>query len=302
MKQVLQNAPLRDRVSEAKRRSSTRQTIGLLLWVATVLVIYGTLPLVFELHLFLVFVWTVGSGLAFLMLSRADHREVQAVYDESLSQINVAHSDLVTQMATYSEAKDAFTGEHIQRVRKMAYQLAVGLGKNEEEAAAIGNAAIAHDLGKIGIPDDILGKPAKLTKDEFDLMKKHTIIGEKALGDSPLFELERKTARHHHEWWNGEGYPDAISGREIPLVARITAVADVFDALVTKRPYKDPWPLDRAVDYLRERSGTQFDPDVVEVFLDQYTRGRISLPANVSTESEPEVADTEPVGAIATSV
>ncbi|MCH8815178.1 MAG: HD domain-containing protein, partial [Chloroflexi bacterium] len=195
------------------------------------------------------------------------------------------------------EARDAFTVEHLRSVRKIAHRLAIGLGESEETAELIGKAAVAHDVGKIGIPDNVLGKPSELTRDEFNLVKTHTIIGEQILGDSPLFELERKAARHHHEWWNGEGYPDGISGEEIPLVARITAVADVFDALISKRPYKEPWPLDRAVDYLRERSGKHFDPAVVEVFLRQYLKGSIPIPPSVSATSEHAIPDRESVDA-----
>ena len=290
MERVDNDASFRGRVSDADHRALGRQILCVLLWVATVLVIYGALPLVFELRLFVVLGWVVASGIAYVLLGRANQSEVKAAYDERLSQISVAHAETVMKMAAYSEARDAFTEEHIQRVQKIAYQLAVGLGECEESALAIGMAAMIHDLGNIGIPEAVLGMPRRLTEDEFNLVKTHVIIGENVIGDSPPFELEREATRHHHEWWDGEGYPDGIAGEEIPLVARITAVADVFDALITKRPHRDAWPLDRAVDCLKERSGTQFDPHVVEVFLDEYLRGRIALPPSVAATGEHEAA------------
>jgi len=98
-------------------------------------------------------------------------------------------------------------------------------------------------------------------------MKEHTLIGHRVLGDSPLFDLERQCARHHHERWDGTGYPDKLAGPAIPLVARITSVADVFDALMSKRPYKEPWLREKALQYLRDNAGSHFDPEVVEAFL-----------------------------------
>ncbi len=176
----------------------------------------------------------------------------------------------------YSEAKDALTGEHLHRVRETATLVARELGSDIEEARAIGKAAVAHDLGKIGIPDAILGKPGKLTTEEFDIIKTHTEIGERVLGMSPLFELERQAARYHHERWDGSGYPDGLTGTNIPLVARIASVADVFDALVTRRPYKEPWSKGVAATYLKENAGTHFDPDVVQAFLRLLQRGEIN--------------------------
>lgn len=283
-----------ERVAAIRRQAMRREAAGILLWAATVVVVYGTLPLPFWLHLFLTFVWLIVSGLVFIAFSRRNQRDMQSVYRESLDQVSSAHSDILMQMATYSEARDAFTGEHLQRVRKIAIALATNLGLPPDEAESIGRAAVAHDLGKIGVPDAILGKPAKLTEDEYSLMKTHTIIGEHVLGDSPLFELERQSARHHHEWWNGEGYPDGLSGEDIPLVARITAVADVFDALITRRPYKDPWPLERAFLYLKERSGTQFDPKIIDAFIHLFEAGTLPLPPAVRINADNPPPHREP--------
>ncbi len=263
-------------LSAVRRRVVRRETLGLLLWMGALVVVYGTLPLPFALHLFLTFLWLAGSGLAFIRMSRANLRDTEEVFQESLHHVLSAHEDIVTRMAIYSEAKDALTGEHLFRVRETATLLAQELGLDMEEARAIGRAAVAHDLGKIGIPDAILGKPGKLTAEEFETIKTHTEIGERVLGRSPLFALERQAARHHHERWDGNGYPDGLTGTNIPLVARITSVADVFDALVTKRPYKEPWSEGATATYLKENAGTQFDPDVVAAFLRLLERGAVS--------------------------
>ncbi len=272
----LSNGKAGGTLSVVRRRVVRREALGLALWVGAVLVVYGTLPLPFTLHLFLMFTWLAGSGLTFIWMSRANLRDTEDVFQESLGAVLRAHEDIITRMAMYSEAKDALTGEHLHRVRETATVVARELGLEIEEARAIGKAAVAHDLGKIGIPDAILGKPGKLTAEEFDVIKTHTEIGERVLGQSPLFELERQAARYHHERWDGSGYPDGLTGTNIPLVARITSVADVFDALVTRRPYKEPWSEGVAATYLKENAGTHFDPDVVEAFLRLLERGEIN--------------------------
>ncbi len=263
-------------LSAVRRRVVRREALGLFLWVGAVVVVYGTLPLPFTLHLLLMFLWLAGSGLAFIRMSRANLRDTEEVFQESLHRVLNAHEDIVTRMAMYSEARDALTGEHLFRVRETATLVARELGLDMEEARAIGRAAVAHDLGKIGIPDAILGKPGKLTAEEFETIKTHTEIGERVLGRSPLFALERQAARHHHERWDGSGYPDGLTSTNIPLVARITSVADVFDALVTKRPYKESWSQEAAATYLKENAGTQFDPDVVAAFLRLLERGAVN--------------------------
>lgn len=237
------NEQARSKVHIARRYVKRRELIGLLLWVGAVVVVYGTLTLPFNVHLLVMFLWLVGSGVTFVGLTRRNLRDTETVFEDSLERledslcrISDAHEQLVTQMATYSEARDAFTGEHLVRVKEYATNIARALGLPPDQCEAIGKAAIAHDLGKIGIPDRVLGKPGKLTDVEFDVMKEHTLIGQRVLGDSPLFDLERQCARHHHERWDGTGYPDGLAGEAIPLVARITSVADVFDALMSKRP------------------------------------------------------------------
>jgi putative two-component system response regulator len=186
-----------------------------------------------------------------------------------------AQEDLLIRLAISAEARDALTGEHLHRVRENATLIAFEMGMPIEDARAVGKASVVHDLGKVGVPDQVLGKTGKLTREEYEQIKQHTVIGEKMLGQSPLFEPERQAARHHHEWWDGTGYPDGLTGSNIPLVARITAVADVFDALVTRRPYKEPWSLDEAITYLQQKAGVQFDPAIVATFVRLVHQGKV---------------------------
>jgi putative two-component system response regulator len=129
-------------------------------------------------------------------------------------------------------------------------------------------AAPLHDLGKIAIPDSILLKPGRLSDEEFEVVKTHSLLGARVLagGDTELLEVAERIVRHHHERWDGGGYPDALEGEDIPAVARITAVADVFDVLVHERPYKDSWGVEAAAEEIRKGAGTQFDPEVVAAF------------------------------------
>jgi len=131
-------------------------------------------------------------------------------------------------------------------------------------------AAPLHDIGKIAIPDSILLKPGKLSDEEFEVVKTHALLGARVLAgaDSELLEVAERIVRHHHERWDGGGYPDGLAGEAIPAVARIAAVADVFDVLVHERPYRDSWSVDEAAAEIRKGAGTQFDPDVVQAFED----------------------------------
>jgi putative two-component system response regulator len=128
-----------------------------------------------------------------------------------------------------------------------------------------------HDIGKIGIPDSILQKPGKLTQEEWAIMREHPVIGARIIGVHTvgLLHMAHDIALTHHERWDGSGYPRGLQGEEIPVVGRIVAVADVFDALTTQRPYKKAWPLNEAIAYIREQRGKHFDPRLVEVFLEQ---------------------------------
>jgi len=150
-----------------------------------------------------------------------------------------------------------------------AVLMARALGWDEEQCELLLHASPMHDVGKIGIPDRILLKPGKLDPDEWEVMKSHTTIGEHILdGDnSPLLKLARQIAISHHEKWDGSGYPHGLKGEEIPLSGRIVALADVFDALTSERPYKKAWSIEAALEYMQNSSGTHFDPTLVEHFI-----------------------------------
>ncbi|MEN4045682.1 HD domain-containing phosphohydrolase [Sulfurimonas sp. NWX367] len=168
-----------------------------------------------------------------------------------------------------AEYKDPETASHISRVSHYSKLLAKAAGLSEEEQKIIYYAAPLHDIGKIGINDAILLKPEKLTKDEFEKMKEHSIIGAKILqGKENIFlKAGAVIAQSHHEKYNGKGYPKGLSGKEIPLYARIVAVADVFDALTSNRPYKKAWDFDKALQLLITEKGEHFDPQIVEYFI-----------------------------------
>ncbi|MBF0188181.1 MAG: HD domain-containing protein [Magnetococcales bacterium] len=165
---------------------------------------------------------------------------------------------------------DTDTGVHIWRMAAYSAVLAREAGWQQEQIELLEMAAPMHDTGKIGIPDAILKAPRKLTMEEWTVMRQHTTIGHQILAksDTPLFRMAADVALYHHEKWDGSGYPTGLSGLEIPESARIVAIADVFDALTMKRPYKEPWPVDKAVATLQKDAGAHFDPTCIELFSD----------------------------------
>lgn len=165
-----------------------------------------------------------------------------------------------------SEFKDDNTGLHVVRMSQYSRALGLAVGMNETDADLLMLASPMHDVGKIGVPDSILKKPGKLTPDEWALMQQHVHFGALILGDqdSELLQMAKTIALTHHEKWDGSGYPAGLAGEDIPLVGRITALADVFDALTSVRPYKRAWSLDEAVDYIRRERGRHFDPLLVD--------------------------------------
>ncbi|WP_191601108.1 response regulator [Marinomonas algicola] len=173
---------------------------------------------------------------------------------------------VIQRLGKASEYKDNETGQHVIRMSLYAKELSLEFGLSKFQADKILNASPMHDIGKIGIPDHILLKPGKLTVEEFEVMKQHPHIGEAILGesDSELIELAKSIAISHHEKWDGTGYPYGLSGEDIPLEGRIVAIADVFDALTTVRPYKRAWTVKEATDYIYSQSGKHFDPNLVE--------------------------------------
>ncbi|MGH2679308.1 MAG: HD domain-containing phosphohydrolase [Actinomycetota bacterium] len=187
---------------------------------------------------------------------------------ERTRELEESHIETFERLALAAEYRDDDTGQHTRRVGRMAALLGQELGLASELVELLERAAGLHDVGKIGVPDSILLAPRKLTSEEFDIVKTHTVIGAKILSGSrsPLMRMAEEIAWSHHERWDGGGYAGAIA-EEIPLMGRITTVADVFDALTHQRPYKEAWPLDRAIEEIRQQRGDQFDPDIVDAFL-----------------------------------
>lgn len=186
-----------------------------------------------------------------------------------LEKTKKAHLDTITRLAVAAEYKDIDTAMHIERMSRYSTLLARVLGKDGEYVDMMRLASPMHDVGKIGIPDAILLKPGKLTDAEFDHMKKHTEIGARILSgsDVPLLQMSERIALCHHEKWDGTGYPRGTRGEEIPLEGRIVALADVFDALTSRRCYKPAFTVEKALEIIREGVGKHFDPQIVEAFL-----------------------------------
>jgi putative two-component system response regulator len=176
--------------------------------------------------------------------------------------------DVIRRLGRAAEWRDNETGMHIIRMSMSAARLARAAGMDATQCELLLNASPMHDIGKIGIPDAILLKPAALTDEEWKIMRTHPEIGAELLSgsDSELMQMAAEIAHCHHEKWDGSGYPRGLKGEEIPLTARICAVCDVFDALLSRRPYKEPWPVDKALDHIKKLAGTHLDPRLVELF------------------------------------
>lgn len=190
---------------------------------------------------------------------------------EATSEIRMRERETLLRLARAGEYRDEETGNHIIRMAKYSRIIAEELGLSREDAEVIEMAAPMHDIGKIGIRDEILLKPGKLTPEEFEIMKTHTIIGHDILKDSPskFLQMGGIIALGHHEKYDGSGYPYGKRGEEIPIEARIVAVADVFDALVSERPYKNAWPTQAALEYMESHRNRHFDPEVLDAFKTQ---------------------------------
>jgi putative two-component system response regulator len=177
---------------------------------------------------------------------------------------------IIQRLGRAAEYRDNETGMHVIRMSHYSRLLALKAGMNQRDADTLLNAAPMHDVGKIGIPDHILLKPGKLTSEEWETMKTHSQIGADIIGEDPseIMRLAADIALMHHEKWDGSGYPQGLRGEEIPIESRIVAIADVFDALTSQRPYKEAWPTDKALELIRENAGSQFDPIIVQHFLE----------------------------------
>lgn len=176
--------------------------------------------------------------------------------------------NIIQTFAELSEAKSGETGQHVRRVAEYCKFLAEHLGADEKEADCIRIAAMMHDVGKLLIPQEIIEKPGKLTEEEYDIVKQHTIYGDQLLSksDGHIMKMARAIAFEHHEHWDGSGYPRGLSGSQISFYAQIAAVADVYDALSSKRSYKPAWAPEDAKEYILSKKGSQFAPDVVDAF------------------------------------
>ena len=189
-------------------------------------------------------------------------------FKQAFEKIKTASLDTIFRLSTAAEYKDTDTGEHIERMSHYSTAIARQLKLKEEEIENILYAAPMHDIGKIGIPDRVLQKPGKLDDSEWEIMRTHTVIGAEILKGSKIefMQVAEEIALAHHEKWDGTGYPNKKKGTEISLGARIVALADVFDALTSERPYKKPMEMEKSCSIILEGRGTHFDPDVVDAF------------------------------------
>lgn len=202
------------------------------------------------------------------------NRSLEIKVQEAANEVMSRELETLSRLAKIGEYKCNIAGQNMRRMGYFASIIAEEMGIDEDIKEALKHSAAIHDIGKIGIPDNILMKPGPLTKQEFNIIKSHTSIGYDILKESPspYLKLGATIALQHHEKFDGSGYPFGLKGEEITIETRIATVADVFDALISKRPYKKPWPVDRAYDYIRRDSGIHFDPDCVQAFLNRRDR------------------------------
>lgn len=198
------------------------------------------------------------------------NRHLENLVSERTRELKDTRLAVIRCLGKAAEFKDDCTGMHVIRMSHYCRILGKALGMTDTDADMLMHAAPMHDVGKIGTPDAILKKPGRLDPDEWAVMQQHVTNAEVILGEqsSELLRMAKVIALSHHEKWDGSGYPNGLSGEDIPLVGRIAAVADVFDALCSRRPYKEPWPLDEVTDLLKQQRGKQFDPRLVDLLLE----------------------------------
>lgn len=209
-----------------------------------------------------------------LIRKEAETELVYAEKDRMRRELFKSRIEILERMAVTAELRDDSTGEHSYRVGKLASLLAQEFGCEEDTCYMMDIAARLHDIGKIGVPDAVLLKPGRLNEPELMVMRSHPTIGAELLSksDTPHMQMAEEIARYHHEWWDGTGYPGGLSGTGIPLAARITALADVFDALTHKRPYKEAWTIEDALAEIVRLGGVQFDPHLTDLFVELVKR------------------------------
>ncbi len=227
------------------------------------------------------------ARLTFLLLTTFVSTSLSAELRKRRQKMEMQSRQTLTMLATIVEARDTDAGQHLRHITHYSRALALHLGLSEQQANEISYAAMIHDVGKAQVPDSILKKPGPLTPEERTEIQKHTIWGHELLADNDEFSAAGAVARSHHERWDGTGYPDGIAGEDIPLAARITAVADVYDALISERPYKHAWPAHEAIAELKRLSGTHMDPEIVTAFVELYDMGMLRwLDENMRADAE----------------
>lgn len=215
--------------------------------------------------------------------------DLEQTVRERTSELEQARLETLQRLALAAEFRDDDTHQHTERVGHACMLISRAIGLPEDTVQTLRDAAPLHDIGKLGVSDSIMLKPGKLTAPEFQTMKQHTVIGAAILANSTscVLRMAEEIALTHHERWDGSGYPDGIAGEEIPVTARITALADAFDAMSHTRPYKEAWPISAVLREIRRSSGTHFDPMIVQAFL---TLDHASLVESAETRSDRPLA------------
>ena len=226
-------------------------------------ILYGIVPRTIEIFAVIILCYTISDRIEKLVNTLASKN--RELYEDQ--------ENLILAVSQIIENKSENTGQHVKRVSEYTEVLCKCLGFNDEDSWKISLAAMMHDVGKLMIPESILEKPGKLTAEEFEIVKKHTQYGKQMLETSPgeLFKLSTDIAYNHHEKWDGTGYR-GVKGEDTPVCARCVALADVFDALVSRRAYKEPWPPEKAYEEIVSQRGKQFDPTVVDAFVQNFNK------------------------------
>ena len=229
------------------------------------------------------------------------NRFLEEKVKERTEEVRLTQTEIIHRLGTAAEFRDDDTGAHIYRMSQYCKVLAEGAGLDDAAAEELLLAAPMHDVGKIGVPDSVLLKPGALDEEEWRIMQAHTTMGAQILGGSrsATIQLAEQIALEHHEKWDGTGYPNGLAGENISLEARICTIADVFDALTSARPYKEPWPFDKALGLIDNSRGTMFDPELVNIFLADENKIRAIHTASVEGTLQPPSWRAKPIDPMA---
>jgi HD-GYP domain-containing protein (c-di-GMP phosphodiesterase class II) len=236
-------------------------------WFALGTVLYFPVDSQFNNELPIRMVFLTTLGVVALGMARELEKRRSKLVEQNRQTMNM--------LATLVEARDTDVGAHLHRIQHFSRALALNLGMAPREAQEIADASLTHDVGKAHVPDAVLRKAGPLNPDEWQAMQAHTAWSDRLFTENSDFEIARQVARWHHEHWDGGGYPDGLAGTQIPLAARIVAIADVYDALISKRPYKDAWSPLTAIGELQRMAGSHLDPQLVPAFVNLWERGII---------------------------